>query len=101
MAGRDAIAKLAAQHVLNTLRLDRATTARILASMTQAELVELADAAEGLREQARTAARARDKTWGCVWGCEFDGDPAEHHKQMHGPLPTKPLIGPGSVDGGK
>lgn len=38
---RDAVARLAVQHVLSTMRLDSATTARLLADMTNPELEDL------------------------------------------------------------
>lgn len=48
---RDAVARLAIQHVLNTLRLDPAATARLLAGMTVPELEELLQDAGALAER--------------------------------------------------
>jgi hypothetical protein len=50
-AGRDYTARLAMQHVLNTLRLDQVLTVRLLAGMTDAELEDLHRNVSALRER--------------------------------------------------
>ncbi len=48
---RDTVARLAVQHVLNTMRLDASATARLLAGMSNTELEDLLMNAAALSER--------------------------------------------------
>ncbi len=52
-------ARLAVQHVLSTLRLDPAATARLLADMTNDQLHDVVEGAESLAQRARAHLNSR------------------------------------------
>ncbi len=52
-------ARLAVMHVLHTLKVDPYVASRILADMTNDQLIDLVEAAEGLAERGRGHLQSR------------------------------------------